>query len=131
MTPEERYTGHKPSVNHLRIFDCLAFRHFPRENRKKLDSKSSKCLFLGYDTNSKAYRAYDAHKQKIIITKDLVFDKTRIGLNHFTNDAPSQINSFPLGSSFTNHDFHDSPESSQAPKNLPLPQLDSTQLEPL
>jgi hypothetical protein len=40
MTPEEKYSGTKPKVNHLRIFGSLAYLHVPKENRKKLDSKT-------------------------------------------------------------------------------------------
>ena len=29
MTPEEAFTGHKPSVSHLRVFGCIAYVHVP------------------------------------------------------------------------------------------------------
>jgi transposase InsO family protein len=48
-TPEELWTGHKPSVKHLRIFGSLCFRHIPDEKRKKLDDKSEQLILVGYD----------------------------------------------------------------------------------
>ena len=27
MTPEERYTGRKPDISHLKIFGCIAYVH--------------------------------------------------------------------------------------------------------
>ncbi|PNX64970.1 retrovirus-related Pol polyprotein from transposon TNT 1-94, partial [Trifolium pratense] len=47
MTPEEAWSGRKPSVNHFRVFGCLAHVHIPDSQRKKLDSKSKKCVLLG------------------------------------------------------------------------------------
>ena len=48
MTPEERYTGRKPDISHLKIFGCIAYVHVPNELRSKLDSKAEKCIFIGY-----------------------------------------------------------------------------------
>ena len=48
MTHHEVLTGEKPQVDGLRVFGCQAFVHIPKDERKKLDSKSRKCIFLGY-----------------------------------------------------------------------------------
>ena len=48
MTPEERYTGRKPDISHLKIFGCIAYVHVPDELRSKLDPKAEKCIFIGY-----------------------------------------------------------------------------------
>ena len=44
MTPEERYTGRKPHISHLKIFGCIAYVHVPDELRSKLDPKAEKCF---------------------------------------------------------------------------------------
>ena len=62
MTPYEAWTGEKPRVDHLRIFGCQAFVHIPKDERKKLDSKSRKCILMGYGTTTKGYRLYDPLK---------------------------------------------------------------------
>lgn len=46
MMPEEAWSGHKPTVDHFRIFGCIAFAHVPNEKRKKLDNKREKCFFF-------------------------------------------------------------------------------------
>jgi hypothetical protein len=51
--PEEKYSGTIPDIHNLRIFGCLAFLHIPKESRKKMDNKTRRCLFLGYDSESK------------------------------------------------------------------------------
>jgi len=48
MTPEEKFTGKKPNVSHLRMFGCIAYVHVLDEKRSKLDPKDEKCIFIGY-----------------------------------------------------------------------------------
>ena len=38
-TPEEAWCGVKPSVQHLKIFGSLCFKHVPDQLRKKLDGR--------------------------------------------------------------------------------------------
>ena len=45
----------KPTVKHFRVFGCDAFVHIPRDERHKLDSKSKKCILLGYGEETKGY----------------------------------------------------------------------------
>jgi hypothetical protein len=54
MSPEEAWFGIKPSVHHFRVFGCLTYAHVPDNQRKKLDSKSIKCVHLGLSDESKA-----------------------------------------------------------------------------
>lgn len=46
-TPKEAWSGHKPSVEHFRVFGCLAYVHVPDHKRSKLEDKSMKCVLLG------------------------------------------------------------------------------------
>ena len=36
MTPEERFTGKKPDVSHLKVSGCIAYVHVPDELRKNV-----------------------------------------------------------------------------------------------
>ena len=49
-TPYELWTGKKPSVRHLKIWGCPA--HVKRTSADKLESKTSRCLFVGYPKGS-------------------------------------------------------------------------------
>jgi len=40
MTLEEKFTGKKPDVSHLRVFGCIAYVHVLDEKRSKLGLKS-------------------------------------------------------------------------------------------
>ena len=50
--PYEAFWGRKPSAGYLRIFGCDAYAFVPKVNRKKLDSRSKKVTFLGYDLHT-------------------------------------------------------------------------------
>jgi hypothetical protein len=42
MTPEEAWSGRKPSVAHMRMFGCLVYAMVPDEKKGKLDAKGTK-----------------------------------------------------------------------------------------
>ena len=46
ITPEEAWSGHKPSVTHLRVFGYVAHAKIPYVRRIKFDDKSEKCIFV-------------------------------------------------------------------------------------
>eukprot|EP00253_Pinus_taeda_P031638 PITA_31638 len=46
-TPQEAWTGKKTLLSHLRVFG-YEYVHVPKEKITKLDSKSKKCIFIGY-----------------------------------------------------------------------------------
>jgi hypothetical protein len=72
-TPYEAFNGYKPIVNHLRVFGSKAFSHIPKENRRKLDAKSVKCIFIGYCVDHKAYKMYDPITHKVFASRDVIF----------------------------------------------------------
>ena len=49
----------------------------PDAKRTKLDDKSLCCILLGVSEVSKAYKLYDPISQKIIISRDVVFDEDK------------------------------------------------------
>ncbi|CAJ2675758.1 unnamed protein product [Trifolium pratense] len=77
VTPEEAWSGNKPSVHHFRVFGCLAFVHIPDSQRTKLDGKSISCIHLGISDESKGYKLYDPLKKKIIISRDVIFEEKK------------------------------------------------------
>ncbi|CAJ2658384.1 unnamed protein product [Trifolium pratense] len=77
ITPEEAWSGHKPSVKYFRIFGCVAHVHIPDAQRKKLDKKSIRCIHLGVSEESKAYKLYNPKEKKIIVSRDVVFEENK------------------------------------------------------
>ena len=75
MTPHEAWYGCKPGVEHLRVFGSTAYVHTPKDSRGKLDSKTSKCILVGYGSVQKGYRLYNREAQKILHSRDVKFDE--------------------------------------------------------
>ena len=72
-TPQEAWSGRKPSVAHVRVFGCIAYAKIPDAQRTKLEAKAVRCLFLGYCEGTKAYRLMCLDTKKIIRCCDVVF----------------------------------------------------------
>jgi hypothetical protein len=75
MTLEEKFTGKKPNVSHLKMFGCIAYVHVPDEKRSKLDPKVDKCIFIGYSLEQKGYRCFKPSTRKLQVSRDVVFDE--------------------------------------------------------
>ena len=67
-TPQEVWSGRKSGISHLRVFGCIAHVHVPDERRAKLDDKSERFIFIGYDLSSKGYKLYNPNNKKMIIS---------------------------------------------------------------
>lgn len=75
--PQELWSGSPPSVDHLKVFGSLCYAHVADQQRKKLDDKSVKCIFLGVSPEFKAYRLYNLQTKKIMVSRDVVFDESK------------------------------------------------------
>ena len=73
MTPEEAWSGSKPSVDHFWVFGCISHVHILDSKRIKLDDKSVRCVLLEVSEESKAYRLYNLVFWKIIVNRDVKF----------------------------------------------------------
>ena len=74
-TPEQAWTGNKPNVSHLRTFGCAAYAQVDANDRNKLESKTSKCIFVGYADESKAYRLYNPVTKSLFKSPNVVFNE--------------------------------------------------------
>ena len=51
----------------------LAYALVPKQQRKKLDDKAVKCIFVGYNSESKGYCLYHPQSKRILVSRDVVF----------------------------------------------------------
>lgn len=66
-TPEEAFTGRKPSISHLKVWGCLAYARVPKENREnKLYPTAVQCVFIGYKPTTRQYRLYNPKTSTVI-----------------------------------------------------------------
>ena len=69
----------KAQLSYFHIFGCKCFIHNnDKDNLGKFDLRTNECVFLGYSTNSKAYRFFN--KKTLIVEESIhiVFDKLNI-----------------------------------------------------
>ena len=95
MTPQQAYSGKKPSVAHFKVFGSECFMHVPDAERRKLDPKSRKCIFLGYDMESKAYRLYDPEAKKVQLSRDVCFQEDSQQVEEETPSPSSHSEEIP------------------------------------
>ena len=67
-------------MSYLKIFGSIAYVHVPTEKRSKLDDKSIKCIFVGYNNETKGHRLYDPITKKLIISHDVILMKIELGI---------------------------------------------------
>ena len=51
------------------------------EDRKKLDPKAKRCIFLGYGAQRKGYRLYDRENSCVIFSRDVIFNESSRGID--------------------------------------------------
>ena len=65
-TPQEEWTGKKPSLTHIKLFGCEEYVHVPKENRSKLYKKVDRCNFVGYKYGLKGYKIWILENKKVV-----------------------------------------------------------------
>ncbi|TXG46384.1 hypothetical protein EZV62_028112 [Acer yangbiense] len=127
MTHDEAWSGRKPAVDHFKIFGCVAYAHIPDEKRKKLDDKGEKYVFLGVSEHSKAYKLFNPSTNKIVTSRDVIFDEENTW-NWTENGSTQQQQHIPINSDEDGDDKNDG-QSYQQYDQQPL-QLEQQHLQP-
>lgn len=74
-TQYEAWNRKKPYVSHLKVFCYIAYALINSQSRHKFDKKTTKCIFVAYSSQSKAYRLYNPLSGKIVASKNVVFSE--------------------------------------------------------
>lgn len=75
QTLEKVWTWKEVGYLSLRVFECPFYVHIHNEQRLKFDSKSKKCIFIGYKKGIKRYKLSDLTVHGVVINWDVVFDE--------------------------------------------------------
>jgi len=81
-TPQEVWTGKKPSLSPLKVFGCAAYVHVPKEKQTKLDSKYEKWIFIGYKDGLNHYKLWNLVTRKVVCIRDVVFREVKEVIKH-------------------------------------------------
>ena len=71
--PQRIWTRKDVSYSHMKVFGCKAFMHVPKEQRLKLDDKTTLGIFIGDGDEEFGYRLWDSEKQKIVRSREVMF----------------------------------------------------------
>ena len=86
-SPFEMWYEKKPNLKNMRVFGCVAHALLDDSQRKKLDPKTTRMLFMGYSKNPKGYRLYDPEKNKVYVKRDVVFNESEFRHTKREEDA--------------------------------------------
>ena len=70
-TPKELWTGRKPSLGHVWIWDNPA--HVLKRDPSKLKARLKVCLFVGYPKGTKGYLSNDPKEQRVLVSTNARF----------------------------------------------------------
>lgn len=93
-TPYELWFNKKANIEHLQIFGSEVYVHIPKEKRHKLDAKAIKCIFIGYESNSRMYRVWNSESNKVEVACDVFFrlEKSMVMLDMCNTERKEESN---------------------------------------
>ncbi|PNX93845.1 gag-protease polyprotein, partial [Trifolium pratense] len=87
----ELWKGRKPTVN---VFGSKCYILSDREPRSKMDPKNDEGIFLGYSTNSRAYRVYNSRTKTMMESINVVIDD--VSSEAVEDDVEDAVASIPV-----------------------------------
>lgn len=73
LSPFEKLYKYILDYSFFKVFSCTYFAFHPHVERSKLSSRSTICVFLGYDECKKRYRCFDPITHKLYMSHHVVF----------------------------------------------------------
>ncbi|GJT51126.1 retrovirus-related pol polyprotein from transposon TNT 1-94 [Tanacetum coccineum] len=96
-TPYHIINGQKPSVKFFQIFGSLCYIIRDGENLDKIKEKGDACMFLGYYTQSRAYKVFNKRTRIIVETIHVNFDELpQMASDHVSSDPGPQCSTTVL-----------------------------------
>ncbi|GKE75814.1 retrovirus-related pol polyprotein from transposon TNT 1-94, partial [Tanacetum coccineum] len=90
-TPYHIINARKPSVKFFYIFGSLCYIIKDGENLDKMKEKGDACIFVGYSTQSRSYKAFNKRTRIIVETIHVNFDELpQMALDHVSSDPVLQ-----------------------------------------
>jgi len=72
-TPFKAWYGHKSNVSFLQSFDCISHVRKMKPVLAKLEDRSTLMVLLGYTKGTKAHWLYDPRRDKVLVSRDVMF----------------------------------------------------------
>ena len=72
-TPYELLFNRPPSYDAIKVFGSLCFAYNHRSKGDKFDSRSRKCMFVGYPLGKKGWKLFDLDRKEFFVSRDVKF----------------------------------------------------------
>ncbi|GJR80024.1 retrovirus-related pol polyprotein from transposon TNT 1-94 [Tanacetum coccineum] len=96
-TPYHIINARNPSVKFFHIFGSLCYIVRDGENLDKMKEKGDECIFVGYSTQSRAYRVFNKRTRIIVETIHVNFDELpQMASDHVSSDPVLQCSTTVL-----------------------------------
>ncbi|WVY98728.1 hypothetical protein V8G54_030879 [Vigna mungo] len=102
-TPYELIHGKSPSYDHLRVFGSLCYAQNQDRKGDKFDSKSRKCVFVGYPYGQKGWKLFDLEKKVFFVSRDVKFVKTEFPFEEAS--ITSLLTQVPINAPFPGEEY--------------------------
>ena len=106
LSPYEKLFNRPPDYSFLRVFGCACFPNLSPYNKNKLQSRSVRCVFLGYSNMHKGYKCLHLDTGRLYISRDVVFNefdypfsKSVVVPTLLATSLPLVVNTFPTAPS--------------------------------
>ncbi|GKC48659.1 retrovirus-related pol polyprotein from transposon TNT 1-94 [Tanacetum coccineum] len=88
--------AHKPSIKFFHIFGSLCYIVRDGENLDKMKEKGDACIFVGYSTQSRAFRVFNKRTRIIVETIQVNFDELPQMASDHVNETVTTSNDLDL-----------------------------------
>ncbi|KAK1610929.1 hypothetical protein QYE76_034602 [Lolium multiflorum] len=87
-TPYEILTSNKPNVSYFKVFGCKCYILVKDTRLSKFDSRAQEGIFVGYATDSHAYRVFNKSSGCVVESCDVTFDEDDRSLEERSASLP-------------------------------------------
>ena len=98
QSPWEILFGTTPTYDSFKTFGCSCYPLLRPYNKHKFDIRSKKCVFLGYASHSKGYICLDTSNNKLIVSRNVIFDESTFPFLTSSPTTPTLDISSPINS---------------------------------
>ncbi|KAE8693713.1 putative beta-D-xylosidase [Hibiscus syriacus] len=122
--PEGVWSRKEINISHLRVFGCISYVHINSTERSKLDTKSNKCVFVGYGGDEFDYWFWDYENRKINRSRDVILHKNvmykdKATLKSSSSNTEAETNEFAEFEEISENDVQIRPEAVQEESDTP------------
>ena len=105
VTAYEIWTNKKPHLSHMKVWGCYAYVKWTVSN--KLETKSDKCMFVGFPKETIGYQFYNTLDQRLFVSKHVFLEKEFI----LRGDSGSKVELGEVQDALTDASYLTKPEA--------------------